>query len=120
LLLENNFSTKMDELSKVRNGLLRNITRRSLIAQDDPWWSSNNSDWKLTIYHEYAPEGTMTPDFWMDEVLDLCEHEALHKYFGLTFNDLMHMDPASFEKIRRRVYDFEKRWKENDQYGSTT
>lgn len=108
LLLDSNFSSKLDSLSKIEGGLLRNITKRSLIAQDEPWWKENTSDWKLTVVHDYAPEGTMTPDFWMEEVLELCKHEVLHQYLGLTFEELMHMDPSTFEKIRKWVYDFEK------------
>lgn len=102
----------MDKLSGVSNGLLKNFFRRSFIAQDDPWWSESNSEWKLTIEHSFAPNGTIGPDFWLDEVLDLCEHEVLHQYFGLGFSDLMHMDPATFDKIRTRVYDLERKIQE--------
>jgi len=92
--------------------LLRNFTRRSIIASDEPWWKDSRSDWKVTIDHPYAPKDSTLPDYWMDRALDLCENELTHQYFGLTFNDLMAMDPSTFERIEKRVYDFARRQSE--------
>ena len=95
----------MDQLARVKGGLLRNFVRRSLIAQDDPFWQESHSQWKITIEHPLCPKDSVTPDYWIDKVLDLCELEVTHTNFGLTFNDLMSMDPATFLKVEKRVHD---------------
>ena len=93
----------------IKGGLFRNLTRRALLAQDEPWWSKTRTDWKLAVEHPYAANDNILPDYWMDRALDLCENELTHQFFGLTFTDLMQLDPASFEKIEKRVHDFSKR-----------
>lgn len=99
----------MDGLSKVRGGLLRNYTRRALIAQDEPFWNESHSAWKITLEHPLCPADSVTPDYWIDKVLDLCELELTHTNFGLTFNDLMNMDPATFLKIEKRIHDLSQK-----------
>ena len=61
------------------------------------------------LLHPFTTNDSILPDYWMDRALDLCENELTHQFFGLTFNDLMQLDPASFEKIEKRVYDFARR-----------
>ena len=41
---------------------------------------------------------------WRDRVLDLCEFEITHQYFGLSYTDLMNLDTAEFEDIEDRVH----------------
>lgn len=62
--------------------------------------------------HDWAPPltdetGKTVPPYkvshWRDRVLTLCEYEQTHKYFGLSFLDLMSLDPATFEEIESRV-----------------
>lgn len=99
-------------LASMKGGLLKNFTRRAIIAADTEWWQTDHSDWKLSIEHPLANPESATPDFWLDRVLDLCENEITHEYFGLTFDSLIKMDPATFDKIERRIYDFAKRQSE--------
>lgn len=40
---------------------------------------------------------------WRDRVLNLCEFEITHQYFGLSYTDLMNLDTAEFEDIEDRV-----------------
>ena len=102
----------MEELGKIKGGLCRNFARRALIAQDDPFWGQSNSPWKVVLEHPLHPAESSGPDYWLDRVLDLCESEITHQYFGLTFNDLMQMDPATFTKIEKRVHDLARRQSE--------
>jgi len=85
------------------------MTKRALLAQDEPWWGKTRTDWKLAVEHPYASNDSILPDYWMDRALDLCENELTHQFFGLTFTDLMQLDPATFEKIEKRVYDYARR-----------
>ena len=109
MLTESHYSTKMDGLQHVHGGLLRNYTRRALIAQDDPFWNESHSAWKITIEHPLYPHDSITPDYWIDKVLDLCEIEVTHSNFGLGFNDLMSMDPSTFLKIENRVHELTRK-----------
>lgn len=96
-------------MALIKGGLYRNVARRSILAQDEPWWNTTVTDWKLAVEHPYTTNENVLPDYWMDRALDLCETELTHQYFGLTFNDLMAMDPATFSRIEKRVYDFASR-----------
>lgn len=109
LLFKTAFFQNIDKLKDMRGGLYRNFTRRAYLAIDQYWWNKDHSDWKITIEHPLESKDSATPDYWMDRALDLCEQEATHEVFGLTFNDLMGLDPATFEKIEKRVYDYERR-----------
>lgn len=88
---------------------MKHLTRRSLFAQREPWWNTTTTPWKIFVEHPYTMGDEIKPDYWMDRVLDLCESELTHQYFGLTFEQLMSMDPATFEKIEKRIHDFEMR-----------
>lgn len=103
IIFNSNFVKNVDKLAFVKGGLLRNVTRRSILAQDEAWWNNTKSDWKLVIEHPYAPAGSILPDYWEDRVLDLLECEITYQNFGFTFDSLMQLDPATFEKIERRV-----------------
>lgn len=109
IIYDSNFAKKIDQLAFVKGGLLRNFARRSILASDEPWWTKERSPWKISIEHPYAPPDSILPNYWMDRVMDLCENELTNQYFGLTFKDLMKMDPSTFEYIEKRVYDFAKR-----------
>ena len=102
----------MEKLSKIKGGLYRNFVRRALIAQDDPFWNQSSSAWKITLEHPLHPSDSSGPDYWLNRVLDLCENELTHQYFGLTFKDLMQMDVSTFTKIEKRVSDLAKRQSE--------
>lgn len=50
---------------------------------------------------------------WRDRVLDLCEYDFTHTFFGLGYNDLMRLDTAEFEEIEERVHKMAKRQSES-------
>lgn len=91
----------------------RDICIRELISRDQFWWKTINSPWKLNVMHDWAPQiedeelGRKVDPYkvshWRDRALTLCEYEQTHKFFGLSFVDLMHLDPATFEEIEARV-----------------
>ena len=37
---------------------------------------------------------------WRDRVLDLCEFEMTHQFFGLSYTDLMNLDTAEIGSTR--------------------
>ena len=99
------FSKHMDKLAYAGSGLFRNLERRALIAQDEPWWGKTTSPWKLTIVHD-APEGHVGPDYWFDRAFELSCIDMVHQNFGMSFNDLMSMDVGSFIEFERKVHEF--------------
>ena len=109
LLTKSKYATTMDQLKNAKSGLLRNFLRRMIIAQDDPWWETNHSPWKISIEHPIYPTDSVSPDYWFERAMDLCENEITHQYFGLTLQDIMTMDVATFVKIETRLRDFTKR-----------
>lgn len=44
-------------------------------------------------------------NYWRKRVLRLCKYEITHQNFGLGYNDLMKMDPATFEEIEKVIYE---------------
>ena len=53
-------------------------------------------------YFKYYDEESVG-DRFMDRVFTLLEHSVTNDLYGLTFNDLIHMDLATFETIEKRV-----------------
>ncbi len=109
----------------MHNGITRDFLKRYLIVRDYFWWEANRklSAWGVNFIHDSVSSvkdpisGEMftppKPSYWRDRVLDLCEYEITHQNFGLGFNDLMHLDPATFEDIEERVHQIAARTNEN-------
>jgi len=78
------------------------------------WWKKVSSPWGINIEHERTQRtrdpltGKMYDAYQVDDLrqraLNLCEYEMTHANFGMGFNDLMHLDLATFEEIEDRVH----------------
>ena len=113
ICVNNALQKSIDKLKFIKNGVLRDITMRALIYQDEPWWAETRSDWKLAIQHPMCSSDSYPIDYWEERVLDLCEYEQTRSHFGLSFNDLMAMEVPIFEKIEKRVHALVKRLSDN-------
>lgn len=104
ILSDSPLMQKIDKLHFAKNGLLRDITFRTLNSSSLVWWTKDTSDWKLCLEHSSSSEVPYTYDYWINRVLNLCERKETREFFGLGFKELMHMDPSTFEVIEKRVY----------------
>jgi len=83
---------------------MKDFTMRCLIAQDQPWWNTISSEWKISSDHPWCKENEYSPGYWEDRVINLCSYDITQSNFGLSFTDLMEMDVATFEKIEKAVH----------------
>lgn len=102
------YTRNMDKLAKAGSGLFRNLERRALICQDEPWWGKSTSPWKLSIVHPPIP-GHVGPDYWFDRAFDLSAIDIVHQNFGLSLNDLMSMDVGTFITFETKVHELLKK-----------
>lgn len=99
----------IEDLSKINGGVMKDFVRRTLIAKDEPWWSKEMSEWKITAMHPWCPENSYTPDFWEDRVLRLLEFDVTHNHFGFDFFKLMELDVSTFIKVEEKIHEIVKR-----------
>lgn len=104
---------------KKLNGVARDYVLRYFIDNDQFWFNDKNLEhpFKLNRMHPWAkpvidPATGKNIEYqvndWRDRVMNLCEYKFTHECFGLGYNDLMHLDPATFEEIEERVYNLVK------------
>lgn len=96
---------------------------RYLICRDQFWWKNSESPWKINLEHPWVKPvydpvtGAQCNPYnvseWRDRVLDLCEYEITHQFFGLGYNELMRLDTAEFEDIEKRVHRMAKKQSEH-------
>lgn len=96
---------------------------RYLICRDQFWWKNSESPWKINLEHPWVKPvydtvtGAQCNPYnvseWRDRVLNLCEYEVTHQFFGLGYNELMRLDTAEFEDIEKRVYRMAKKQSEH-------
>ena len=101
--------------------MIREYLIRLAICADQFWFKSVDDRWKLHKVHPWAKK---VPDadgklvdpidysYWRNRVMNLCSYEATHQQYGLGYKDFMNMDPATFEEIETRIYDYVKDQKE--------
>ena len=99
----------MDQLAKIKGGVYRNLMRRALILQDEPWWKTSTSPWKITVEHNIYPDDQPGPDYWFNRALDLCSIDLVHQNFGVTLDELMHMEVPVFIAFEKRVHEIIRR-----------
>lgn len=83
---------------------MKDFVLKSLVAQDQPWWPKNSSDWKITADHPWCDADAYNPDYWQDRVLSLCSYDITQSNFGLSYLDLMDLDIPTFEAIEESVH----------------
>lgn len=83
---------------------MKDFVYKSLVAQDQPWWTKTTSDWKITADHPWCSKDEYNPDFWQDRVLHLCSYDITQSHFGMSFLDLMDLDVPTFEAIEEYVH----------------
>ena len=107
----------------MKNGITQDFLKRYLINKDQFWWDAKLSPWIINLMHEWAQtvEDPVSHEkiipykvnYWRDRVLNLCDYEITHTNFGLSYLDLMKLDPATFEEIEERVHDLAEQRSKN-------
>ena len=104
----------MELLNSVENGVLRDFNIKLAMAKDQHWFDKTTGPWRFHLMHPWyrmikdETGGLIPPidyNFWRNRVRRLCAYEITHQNFGLGYNDLMKLDPATFEEIEQAVSD---------------
>ena len=84
------------------------------MAKDTFWFKNTTGPWRYHVMHPLArqvegEDGVLVDpidfNFWRKRVLRLCKYEITHQNFGLSYTDLMKLDPATFEEIEKAIYE---------------